>query len=130
MNRTWTADEQKEHRRLWVEALRDGTRKQANGMLRKDGGYCCLGVACEISGLGAFVAYREGESYAIGAVVAPTFACLPPEVSDWLGIRTAGGVMADGRALFVLNDNGATFPELADIIEAEPAGLIADTVSP
>ncbi len=35
----------------WIAALRSGKYKQARGKLKKDGGYCCLGVYCEIAGL-------------------------------------------------------------------------------
>lgn len=36
----------------WVEALRSGEYKQAHATLKDDhGGYCCLGVLCEIAGL-------------------------------------------------------------------------------
>lgn len=42
----------KENIRKWVEALRSGKFQQTNGALRDLDGYCCLGVACEVSGLG------------------------------------------------------------------------------
>lgn len=34
----------KEMKQRWVDALRSGKYKQAQGALEKDGGYCCLGV--------------------------------------------------------------------------------------
>ena len=53
---TWTAEEQAEHRRQWVAALRSGRFQQGKGSLRPTADtYCCLGVACEISGLGKWV---------------------------------------------------------------------------
>lgn len=52
----YTAEEQAEHRKEWVKALRSGKYEQAKGTLKQtDGGreqFCCLGVACDISGLG------------------------------------------------------------------------------
>lgn len=33
----------------WVKALRSGKYAQAEGQLRRNGGYCCLGVLCEIA---------------------------------------------------------------------------------
>ena len=39
---------QKEHLRKWVEALRSGDYKQAEGALSRGDSYCCLGVACDI----------------------------------------------------------------------------------
>ena len=45
--------QQVENRLKWIEALKSGKYKQVREILkRKDQGYCCLGVACEISGLG------------------------------------------------------------------------------
>jgi len=32
----------------WVKALRSGKYKQSREMLKNSGGYCCLGVLCEI----------------------------------------------------------------------------------
>lgn len=36
----------------WVEALVSGKYQQGNGLLRdaSTGGYCCLGVLCEVAG--------------------------------------------------------------------------------
>lgn len=35
----------------WLAALESGNYLQTNGTLHKDGGYCCLGLACEVSNL-------------------------------------------------------------------------------
>lgn len=32
----------------WVEALRSGDYKKAKGALARDGGFCCLGVLCDL----------------------------------------------------------------------------------
>jgi len=40
-----------EARLTWIKALESGRYKQGTGYLRKDDRYCCLGVACEVSGL-------------------------------------------------------------------------------
>ena len=48
----YTEQEQKEHRAELVAALRSGEYQQITGRLTDETGYCCLGVACEISGLG------------------------------------------------------------------------------
>jgi hypothetical protein len=40
-----------ELKRKWVEALRSGNYHQTTGALhRAGGGYCCLGVLCEVMG--------------------------------------------------------------------------------
>src|SRR4051812_34484552 len=46
----WTAEQQKEHRDIWVKALRSGEYKQTKGALHTaDGAFCCLGVACDLA---------------------------------------------------------------------------------
>ena len=40
----------KELKAKWVEALRSGEYEQADGVLKCDTGYCCLGVLREVAG--------------------------------------------------------------------------------
>ena len=49
-------DEQRNNMALWVKALRSGDYTQAQQRLHdtKTGGYCCLGVLCDISGESKF----------------------------------------------------------------------------
>lgn len=79
----------------WAEALESGDYAQGYGALRvnryDDGsfepvgvGYCCLGVLCDVSGLGEWNednAYLGFESF------------LPPEVATWAGIAGEGGTI-------------------------------------
>jgi hypothetical protein len=37
--------------RKWVKLLRTTKRKQTTGYLRRDNGYCCLGIACIAMGV-------------------------------------------------------------------------------
>ena len=130
-----------------VEALRSGKFKQGRGTLHLGDEYCCLGVACEISGLGEWVPDEESlseeetrrwsgaQSYKISVLGVTTqeSSCLPQEVRDYFGFtNNAGGAVEWLRApslhgavpcLMSLNDCGATFEEIADIIESEPKGL-------
>lgn len=39
----------KEHIKLWHDALVSGDYKQGTGTLGRNGAYCCLGVACEVA---------------------------------------------------------------------------------
>lgn len=48
-------DKGKKFIRKWVKALRSGKYIQGTGRLRVGDSYCCLGVACDISGLGEWV---------------------------------------------------------------------------
>lgn len=97
-----------------VKALRSGKYKQAKGMLKSNlGGYCCLGVLCDISGLGEWKddGYFENNSL------------LPDEVKEWSGVSSYRGffsVDSSGNPnsnLASKNDDGSTFEEIAKIIE-------------
>lgn len=128
-----TTPEQLEHREQWVEALLSGKYPQGKSKLKSGPRYCCLGVACEISGLGEWSTY---DSYIVGAERSPSV--LPQAVADWLGlydrqasyydfppVHGAVGVLRQ-RALTSDNDNGANFEEIAAIIESEPEGMFLD----
>lgn len=96
-------------------ALRSGEYRQGMGMLRtKDNEFCCLGVACDLyakengldwqeiaDGSWKFNGYRN---------------YLPSEVASWLGIDRWGDFNQE-TALSSMNDAGATFEEIADIID-------------
>lgn len=103
-----TAD-QIQHGREWVAALRSGKYKQAKESLRVEGlGYCCLGVACDLSKLGRW----DSTWYMVGTV-SSSGSSLSTAVGEFYGLKTT-----DGRQWAILNDNGASFPEIADAIEA------------
>jgi hypothetical protein len=53
---------------------------------------------------------------------------LPNSVQKWLGLRTDSGYYlqpVDKNSLARQNDAGATFAEIADLIESEPLGLFS-----
>ena len=102
-------------KRQWIAALRSGEYQQTRGRLRNNGGYCCMGVLCDLhakeSG-GLWTGSQEdGWAYRFEGVV------LPSVVADWAGIAGLNP-MVDGAALGYRNDNGGTFDEIADLIEA------------
>lgn len=129
---TYTSDEQAANRATLIAALRSGEYKQGEGYLRRREDYkhayatvyCCLGVACKISGLGsfdytdAFITAEEGE-------VSSTH--LPGAVRKWLGFATDNGALINGdmrtetalvvSSLMDANDLGVSFAQIADIIE-------------
>ena len=96
--------------KLWVEALRSGLYDQGFEALRTSTGeYCCLGVACDISGLGE---WRENTYLGGGQ-------SLPEAVSHWLGVAgddvNIGGTWASAR-----NDQlKQSFQDIADLIERQ-----------
>lgn len=129
-----------ENIRKWVEALRSGEYRQGKGYLQTgDGRFCCLGVACEISGLVEVappperVTAKTGEFYTGGgerlAYINPTDesdwsrVVLPVAVQDWLGLDRDNPYLTwgdDRREAANLNDEfDLSFSEIADLIEEE-----------
>jgi hypothetical protein len=117
-------------RRL-VEALRSGKYAQATGLLKKNirldiepkKGFCCLGVACEISGLGRF---SDSDDFYTGDNEAAS-AFLPKSVKNQLGWADDHGTLCESFVeqgphgirsnLTSYNDTGYTFEQIASIIE-------------
>ena len=119
----------------WLRALRSGSYKQGVGGLHSidqegNSTFCCLGVACDLYLLEVGdltkrrlprgqVAYGEEYSY------------LPQQVAEWLGLWSYDGTFLDPenillpeeRSLADLNDNGATFREIAETIERKEGSL-------
>lgn len=116
---------------LWVAALRSGEYKQGEGRLHSaDGEFCCLGVACMLAQkAGVVPAPVEDEDgdweYGTGEDTSAAF--LPDVVRRWLGLTTCHGFITDGSGLATRNDNGSTFVQIADVIEARPAGLFMES---
>jgi hypothetical protein len=113
---------------LWVEALRSGEYRQAQGKLRKDEGYCCLGVLCEIAVIKGIISSERTYRYHDPEFVwsygkDKDWYSLPVEVKDWADVRD--DLIPDEDCdlvdaidhLIGLNDTGSTFSEIADLIE-------------
>jgi len=110
----------KEIAEIWIKELESGKYKQTKGVLKKDDSYCCLGVLCQISGLGEFKQVLGDE---IISYVLPSgnlsSAALPYEVLDWSDIEDQYGSFDESDSfstLSILNDSGKTFTEIAEII--------------
>lgn len=96
-----------ELKKKWLEALRSGEIKQVQGYLKTDFGMCCLGVLCEVSGIGEW--HMTGSLYAyMNATGYP-----PEQVSQLAGFHNNEEMFLAAR-----NDDGWTFAEIADYIEA------------
>lgn len=122
----------------WVEALESGEYHQTTGRLKDDIGFCCLGVACDISGLGTWKVQAEVDGaspYASKEDIvfvldegtqSWTSTSLIREVMDWLDIRTNEGGYNDGdsedgyikdQSLIIDNDSEEmSFGDIAQII--------------
>lgn len=92
----------------WIEALRSGRYEQGRERLRSDDGFCCLGVLCDVYDSSQWVTdpelggYLYDKAYAFLPTFLPAFAALGPTEATLAG----------------LNDEGKSFVEIADYIEA------------
>ena len=110
----------------WVEALRSGHYQQARGRLKRDAGYCCLGVLCDISKLGKWVNNNNESAYQMKNRCSWQ-GHLPPEVTAWAGITPKCSVTYGGdlTGLAKINDKLAkSFPQIADLIESQWEALV------
>lgn len=103
-------------KKTWLKALRSGEYKQGQGVLCKKGGFCCLGVAYDVleDGDWELVDAEEGRwkipsKLNTGAQFLPR----PDMYSDW------GLDHDDVQRVAKMNDEGKSFEEIADWIEAE-----------
>ena len=103
----------------WVAALRSGKYKQTKGRLREDNGFCCLGVLCNLHAEAhpKFAAKQSSKYHYDDNEGLP-----PKVVTEWAGISSDTGFFVDNYGqyfeLTVLNDQGKSFKQIADIIEA------------
>jgi len=118
-----TKNMKKEIAEIWIKELESGKYKQTKGVLKKDDSYCCLGVLCQISGLGEFKQVLGDE---IISYVLPSgdmsSSILPDEVLNWADITDPYGNFDEPdsfSSLSILNDSGKTFTEIAKIIRAK-----------
>jgi len=122
----YTPEEQAEHRQKWVDALKSGKYEQGKDMLRDGDKFCCLGVACDISGLGVWTEStgrdengKVTQDYAYVVNGRQSWGLLPREVRDWLGLKysDAGYMHGVRKLLCKANDDGFDFNAIVGIIE-------------
>jgi hypothetical protein len=97
----------------WLEALRSGRYAQTREYLRQDGGFCCLGVLCDIANPEA---WTEGEGWLYeNEEIREVDTCeLPVPFRRNIGISDIRE-----QQLIELNDEAkASFEQIADWIEA------------
>ena len=119
----YTPEEQARNRKKWIEALESGDYTQARGYLRNGNSYCCLGVACDISGMGKWLKVNdeEGHNYYVYQMdeVNHESSILPKEVADWLGIDKQGYFKDFSRSLLQVNDSQKkNFKQIASMVRA------------
>ena len=122
----------------WIAALRSGEYPQTRRTLHNGDGYCCLGVLCEVAGLerqkisAGRYGYVDTDGLEIRyAELPPTFAkqnalrsqgtlLSSKQISRSLGEERAHALSSRGggeESIVWLNDSGATFGEIAQLIE-------------
>lgn len=104
----------------WVAALRSGEYKQGTNSLHKNGAYCCLGVACLLSGISnpsnvSLFGFIEHD-----LEVRPEVAKVPEILRGSGAIPQQLANMNDGRDASDIPDmnHRKSFSEIADYIEA------------
>lgn len=128
-----------ENAEKWVKALDSDKYEQTRDKLHRTTGgmdtFCCLGVACEVAienGVDLPVVTDDSDLFGCVVYDGDRYA-LPPVVRDWLGLSDSIGTHfstdeldeEEVDSLANLNDNGASFKEIAALINAEPGGLFA-----
>lgn len=104
-------------KKKWIEALRSGEYQQGVGALQRENSFCCLGVLCDISHAGKWERLSDGSiGYVFGAD--DDSDVVPSQLRVNIGLT-----VEEQRHLYVRNDRGSSFAELADYIETHiPAG--------
>jgi hypothetical protein len=104
----------------WVSALRSGEYQQGQYCLRKEDGFCCLGVLCDLYGKENNVEWEPSTHYNNVYVFQDMATILPLSVMEWVGVGEGNPLVNDEiGTLAGLNDNGTTFNEIADVIEKQ-----------
>lgn len=108
-----------EIKREWVTALRSGEFPQGRDWLERKGKFCCLGVLCSIATeRGNLTRHQDGERVEYAHNSFPISAKALPIAL--YGLTTTTGSFSVGiqvYSLAMLNDQGFTFDQIADIIE-------------
>lgn len=110
-------------KKLWVDALRSGEYIQTTNNLRAGSCFCVLGVLCDLyhKHVGGSKWVQTGAytySFMVGSNTTPT--TLPRAVQEWAGFKCSlpqFGPCNDNASPSSMNDNGATFEEIANEIE-------------
>ena len=125
----------------WLTALESGDYKQAFGTLRDGGSFCCLGVACDISGEGVWkikIDETLGNTMRYVTDDGEYNSSLPPTLVAWLGLRSSSGAFrVRDRMLDQLDDlvnlNDTLtydFTQIAEFIREHPEEVFIDRSEP
>jgi hypothetical protein len=101
-------------KQIWLNALRSGKYEQGRETLCDNGRFCCLGVLTDLFIIETNQEWHRdcGTLYSFeteGGI-------LPFSVQEWAGLNAPNPYIA-GQHLTTWNDEGASFEEIADLIE-------------
>lgn len=108
----------------WVEALRSGRYKQGTRFLRKGDAFCCLGVLCDVSGLGEWKKPGPWDEYVVEGDALHSVNYLAESLARTIGIDSGSqkflAKMNDGLDEHSLDEHiglPVSFSVIADWIE-------------
>tara|TARA_R110000851_G_scaffold53830_1_gene127593 strand:+ start:3295 stop:3636 length:342 start_codon:yes stop_codon:yes gene_type:complete len=102
-------------------ALRSGEYKQARGVLQDTGGFCCLGVMCDVYERETGNKLKRTPS----GLLYGTSLLYHVVVKEWVGLKANTGGSDSNEPLAAINDRSdSSFAYIADFIESEPQGLL------
>jgi hypothetical protein len=97
----------------WVAALLSGEYQQTSATLRSETGFCCLGVACDVSGAGTWEPIDNGTQHRYNLADDSRVSFVPQALADKIGLRGE-----TQHVLSIMNDSsGASFAEIAQYIQ-------------
>lgn len=107
----------KEIKEKWIAALESDEYRQTQGYLKDRGGFCCLGVLCDLYSKETDTPWQIEDGL---CVMGGSSGVLPTEVMEWSNIPNAWGDHQNKeyviQSLTAYNDNGKNFKEIAEII--------------
>ena len=117
-------------REEWLQALESGAYKQTKDHLKKDNGFCCLGIACEVSKKELNLKIEE-DDVKLGIIYySGRSSTLPVRVIKYFGFRDDIGKfdsMIDGySSLAEMNDEGLSFKEIAKHVRGNVDKVFVD----
>lgn len=104
----------------WIVALRSGEYNQTTRRLRRsDNKFCCLGVLCDLyikeTGKGGWL---KDDAF-LDSKGVKSSSSHTTEVNEWAGMIDRVYYNGNDRWLDGVNDDGASFIEIANIIEEQ-----------
>ena len=115
------------NQKAWVAALRSGWYQQGEGkLLDENGCYCCLGVAASLYHPKDQI---RGEDTLSSIFDVAEALALYDDIGGFILANTPAGrgfLKTADRSLAEANDNGATFEEIADFMEAHPHAVFRE----